>query len=68
MIDSIFVADLFELTGGILIAYTVIAVHHRILHDKKVDKEVLKVMKNEQVLAGFGILLLIIGFIVRYFV
>lgn len=64
--DYTFLADFFELIGGILIAYTVIAVHNKILHDHHLGKEVFKTIKKEQVLAAIGIMFLFLGFFVRY--
>ena len=66
MIDAIFVSDLLELMGGLIIAYTVIAVHHRILHEKKIDNTVFNIMKKEQFIASIGIALLVSGFVIKY--
>lgn len=65
---NIFFADLFELIGSLTIAYTVIAVHHRIVHDKKIDKPVIAMMKHEQVLTAISMTLLVIGFFLRYLI
>lgn len=48
--------------GELLVAATVLRVHHRIVHDKRVDQPVLKELKTEQVLGVLGALLILIGF------
>jgi hypothetical protein len=58
--------DVFELVGELTIAYTVIAVHHRIILEKKMDKKVLNIMKKEQALAVLGMTLIILGFIIKH--
>jgi hypothetical protein len=58
--------DVFELIGELVIAYTVIAVHHRIILEKKMDKNVLNIMKKEQAMAVLGMTLIILGFIIKH--
>lgn len=53
---------LIEVFGAIILAFMVLRVHHRILHEHKIDNEVFKVMKLEQKLGILGILLIVIGF------
>lgn len=54
--NNIAFGDVFELIGELIIAYTVIAVHHRIILEKKVDKDVFNIMKKEQALAVLGMI------------
>ena len=49
--NYIFLADFLELIGGILIAFTVISVHKKILHDHRLDDSVFSTIRREQVLA-----------------
>ncbi|MCA9380988.1 hypothetical protein KC678_01880 [Candidatus Dojkabacteria bacterium] len=65
--NYIFLADFLELIGGILIAFTVISVHHKILHDHKIDDNVFVTIRREQILAIIGIVLLITAFLIKYF-
>ncbi|MCA9387220.1 hypothetical protein KC669_04265 [Candidatus Dojkabacteria bacterium] len=65
--NYIFLADFLELIGGILIAFTVISVHKKILHDHRLDDSVFSTIRREQVLAVVGIILLITAFIIKYF-
>jgi len=59
------IGDLLGVIGEILLAYTVVRVHHRILEDKKIDKKVLSSISHEQVLAGVAMILIFGGFVVR---
>ncbi len=59
------VGDSIIITGEILIAYTVITVHGRVRKEHALDKAVYKEMKREHLLAILGIVLLVVGFIIR---
>lgn len=52
-----------NIVGEIMIAYTVIKVHHRVLKEHRIDNAVLKVMKKEQYVAVFGIGLIVISYL-----
>lgn len=52
-----------NIVGEVMIAYTVIKVHHRILKEHKIDAAVLRVMKKEQVVAIFGIGLIVVSYL-----
>jgi hypothetical protein len=72
MIEHIqFVILTINIVGEVLIAYTVIRVHHRVIKEHKIDNEVLKVMKAEQIIAVFGLALVVISYfaevILNYF-
>lgn len=62
MINIGFLGDSLQVIGEILIAYTVLAVHHRFRHEHKVDEEVFKTMEIERNWAYLGIALLAIGY------
>lgn len=64
--NNIAFGDVFELIGELIIAYTVIAVHHRIILEKKVDKDVFNIMKKEQALAVLGMIFIVLGFVFKY--
>jgi hypothetical protein len=49
--------------GELLVALTVLRVHGRVMHDKKVDRPVLKEMRFEQRLGIAGAILIFIGFL-----
>lgn len=54
-----------ELVGTILIAFMALKVHHHVLKEHKIDEDVFKEMRYEQVLGVLGIGLLIIGFLIQ---
>ncbi len=47
--------------GELLIAFTVLKVHHRVLHDHKIDKKVFQDMRLEQIMGVVGVIMIIIG-------
>lgn len=57
------VAPTLNVAGEILIAYTVLRVHYRVVEEHKIDNAVFTAMKKEQVLGIFGIVLIVIGYI-----
>ncbi|MCD8494766.1 MAG: hypothetical protein LRY41_00625 [Candidatus Pacebacteria bacterium] len=52
-----------EIIGSLLLAFMVLRVHHRILHEHKIDRAVFKVMKLEQKMGILGFILVITGFL-----
>ncbi len=54
-----------QMIGEVMVAMTVITVHRRVMHDKKVDKAVLKEMSKEQWLGIFGVLCIVGGYILQ---
>ena len=48
--------------GKVLLGVTVMMVHSKITHEKRIDGIVLMEMRREQVVAGFAIVLMIIGY------
>ena len=51
--------------GEVILALTVILVHHQIVTEHRIDKKVLNLMHREQFLAGMGMVFIIAGFIVE---
>ncbi|OGZ42506.1 MAG: hypothetical protein A3C80_00865 [Candidatus Ryanbacteria bacterium RIFCSPHIGHO2_02_FULL_45_43] len=54
-----------DLIGKLLIGFTAIRVHHRVLHEHKIDEAVFKSMKKEQRFGILGIVFLVAGFIIQ---
>ena len=54
-----------DLRGKLLIGFTAIRVHHRVLHEHKIDEAVFKSMKKEQRFGILGIVFLVAGFIIQ---
>lgn len=52
-----------NIIGEILIAVAVIVVHHRMIKERKIDRVVLSEMKHEQLIAIFGIVLIVSSFL-----
>lgn len=52
----------FATLGEVLVAYTVIRVHHRVMKEHQIDDKVFKIMRKEQKVAILGIVLIIIGY------
>jgi hypothetical protein len=49
--------------GEIVIAYTVVSVHHRMMEEHQIDDKVFKVMRKEQKIALVGVTLILAGYI-----
>lgn len=49
--------------GEIFIAFTVLKVHQRVLKEQRIDERVFKVIKFEQLLGIFGIMFLVLGYV-----
>lgn len=56
-----------HVSGELLVAYTVLRVHHRVLHERKMDKKVFRAMRKEQVIGLIGALLILSGFLIEVF-
>lgn len=51
--------------GKVILGITVLMVHWRILEERKIDIDVLRAMRREQILGILAILLIIIGYILQ---
>lgn len=49
--------------GELAVAYTVLRVHHRVLNEHKIDDQVFRIMRIEQIIGLCGVLLIAIGLI-----
>jgi len=54
-----------DLIGKILVSYTAIAVHYRYRKEHRMDDNVFRMMKREQVIGVVGIALLIVAYIIE---
>ena len=59
------IAETLELFGAVFIAFAALRVHHRVLNEHKMDRDVFKVMKREQWIGIIGVLMLIVGFLLK---
>ena len=53
------------IVGKVLLGITVIMVHSKITHEKRIDGLVLMEMRREQRLALVGIILMVIGYVLE---
>lgn len=51
--------------GKVLLGITVLMVHWHVLKEHKIDTDVLRTMRGEQILGVLGILLIIAGYILQ---
>lgn len=51
--------------GKVLLGLTVLMVHRHVLQEHKIDADVLRSMKREQILGMSGILLIVVGYILQ---
>lgn len=56
-----------DVLGKILLGLTVLIVHSHVLKEHKIDTDVLRSMKKEQILGITGIILIIIGYFLQLF-
>ncbi|MBU0648399.1 hypothetical protein KJ855_04440 [Patescibacteria group bacterium] len=54
-----------DVVGTLLIAFAAIMVHHRVLYEHQIDREVENTMKREQIVAKLGVALVIIGYVLQ---
>lgn len=59
------IGETLDVVGKIMIAFTVLMVHHRFRKEHKVDERVFKAMRREQIIGLFGIAFIIIGYFLR---
>ncbi|MBT4857308.1 hypothetical protein HON52_03960 [Candidatus Uhrbacteria bacterium] len=64
--DNLFLGELLQTIGELALAYTVLRVHHGVMTEKHIDKKVILSMKSEQFIGMMGVILIIIGFLIRW--
>lgn len=65
MVNWFITGATFDVVGKVLIGVAVLLVHRHVMKEHKIDKDVLREMKIEQVLGGLGILFIIIGYLIH---
>ncbi len=65
LLELSFVGFFLRTAGELMIGFTVLMVHRRVWKEHKIDVKVYKEMKREQIIAGVGIVLIIIGFLIE---
>lgn len=61
------IGSTFDVIGKILIGITVLFVHKHVIKEHKIDKDVIKQMRKEQIFGIIGIILIIIGYLIHIF-
>jgi hypothetical protein len=56
-----------EVVGEVLVAYTVIRVHSRLVKEHRIDKQVIAEIVREQTFAKIGILLIVLAYFMDIF-
>jgi len=51
--------------GTLMIAFAALRVHHRVLHDHKIDGPVFKDLQREMTVGMLGVLLTVIGYMIE---
>lgn len=54
-----------DIVGKVMIAFTAIMVHHRVLAEKRVDAKVLVEMRHEQIIGVIGVILIILAYLLE---
>jgi len=60
-----FWATTFDFVGKILIAIMAVLVHRKIIKERKIDTKVLHDMHLEEILGILGILLIVLGYVLK---
>ena len=63
--DTLFLGRTCTLIGEVLIAVMVLWVHHKVEKDKKIDKGVIRTLRQEWFIALLGVMFLFIGYILE---
>lgn len=61
----LFAALTFDVVGKLFIAYAALRVHHRVLHEHRIDKAVFSTMKREQTFGILGVIFIIVGYLME---
>jgi hypothetical protein len=61
----ILIGETFSLVGTIMIAFTAITVHIRFRKEHRVNDKVFDEMRKEQFIGVFGIILIVIGYLLK---
>ncbi|MDP4007143.1 MAG: hypothetical protein Q8P55_00910 [bacterium] len=54
-----------DVIGKVLVAFTALMVHHRFRKEHKVDEQVFRSMRREQVMGILGIILIVAGYLLQ---
>jgi len=60
-----FIGFTLDVVGTVMVAFTVIMVHHRFRKEHKIDERVFRAMRREQLFGIIGIFFIILGFLLQ---
>jgi hypothetical protein len=63
--DLLYIGMTASIIGEVFIGLAVLNVHRHIIKEHKIDRRVFKAMKREKVIAMFGIILMIAGYLIQ---
>ncbi|MCR4278940.1 MAG: hypothetical protein NUV81_03510 [bacterium] len=56
---------LLRTVGELMVAFAALRVHHRVLHERKIDRAVFHTMRIEQIIGVLGAICIFLAFIVE---
>jgi hypothetical protein len=65
--DNTIIGRTLETLGTVMIAFTALRVHHRVLKEHKMDEVVFGAMKREQIVGIVGVMFVVTGFLLEVF-
>lgn len=65
MMSPAVIAATLDVVGKILVSYTVLKVHHRMLEEHQMDDRVFREIKTEQKIGMVGILLMVAAYLLK---
>jgi len=54
-----------DVIGKLMVAFTAVMVHHRFFKEHKVNEQIFRIMKREQVIGIVGIVFIVIGYLLQ---
>ncbi len=64
-LDLVVIALTLDVIGKVMLGFTVLFVHRRLMKEHRVDREVLKEMKQEQILGALAIVFIVAGYVLH---
>lgn len=60
-------ASTLDIIGKVMVAYTALAVHHRVRKEHKIDRAVFRAMKWEQLVGIAGVVFMVLGYLIHLY-
>lgn len=62
-----FIVTSLDTLGKVMVAFTALRVHHRVLIDRQLDKKVFIEIRHEQIIGIFGVLFILVAYGMKLF-